>query len=629
MKVSAFALSAVLAGASCALQAARFTDTFSTLPSDVGRKPFVWDSFAAGPAAAPAWQVQDGVLRYDSHGTLGLTASFTFESIGMTLNDATPWSVEVGFRHLEGTPPRPEFIELMYVTWDAEAGGMRILGLAYDAANKALVLLNGGGREAPIPADMTGGFHAVRLTHSGGQVRVYVGGKLAAGPVALSVLPYTQSPGICIGPITSGEPGALRYEFDYLAFADADLAPGAGNWNPAADREPVMTGLQPTAAAFAQAPYANIRVVARQAGRAAWDAASPACWGQLQAIIDKEPKQITTPEYQYPNGAFPSQQNVYSSYQAMPYDAKRCIALTELTRGIDDTAEGFLDYKVWYRVSTDGGATYDTLRPLVQAGADYSPMHPCKWVQIGKNGFVWAAPPAMLKLSNGQILLPFYYAPLDENGKYYNPVGGYTFTWVACFIGTWNAAGTDVSWEVSQDIRLTGEQSSRGSNECAVIELSTPGHILMVCRGSNAPFTGKQKAWKWKTLSQDYGRTWSEYTQFTYEDGTGFLSPSSCSNFIRNSRTGKVYWIGNISRTRPNGNEPRWPLVIAELDEAQLALRQETVTIIDDRGPKDGPEFQLSNMGNIEDPKTGNIIVLLDRMGGEPSGKHEYIIEVK
>jgi hypothetical protein len=629
MRVLLLVAGAVLTSGVGPLQAARFTDTFSTLPSDVDRKPFTWDAFTAGPAEAPGWQVRDGALRYESRGKTALGASFTLESVGMTLTDATPWSVEVGFRHLEGGAPRAEFEEVVYVTWDADAGGMRILGLGYDAANKALVLLNGGRREPPIPTDLSGAFHAVRMTAAAGQVRVYVGGALQAGPIPIAVLAYSQAPGISIGPITSGEVGPLRYEFDYLAFADADFAPGAGDWNPATATEPAATGLTSVAPVFTQLPYPKIRVITRQPGRAAWDAAIPESWRKLQALIAKEPPQISTPLYQYADAQGPSRQNIYRSNMALPYDGKRCVAITELTRGIDDTAEGFLDYKIWYRVSTDGGTTYDAERPLVQAGAEYSPQHPCPWVQIGKNGFVWASTPALLKLSNGKILLPFYYAPLDEKGKYYNPVGGYTFTWVACLIGTWNEAGNDVIWEVSKDIRISGEQSSRGSNECAVIELSTPGHILMVTRGSNAPFTGTQKAWKWLTLSTDYGKTWSDYRQFTYDDGTGFLSPSSCSNFIRSSTTGKVYWIGNISRTRPSGNNPRWPLVIAELDEAKLALRKHTVTIIDDRGPKDGAEFQLSNMSNIEDPQSGNLIVLLDRMGGDPSGKHEYIIEVK
>jgi hypothetical protein len=32
---------------------------------------------------------------------------------------------------------------------------------------------------------------------------------------------------------------------------------------------------------------------------------------------------------------------------------------------------------------------------------------------------------------------------------------------------------------------------------------------------------------------------------------------------IRDSVTGKLYWIGNICAAPPSGNSPRYPLVIA------------------------------------------------------------------
>ena len=110
--------------------------------------------------------------------------------------------------------------------------------------------------------------------------------------------------------------------------------------------------------------------------------------------------------------------------------------------------------------------------------------------------------------------------------------------------------------------------------------------------------------------------------------------------FIRSSRTGKAYWIGNISRTRPRGGSPRYPLVIAELDEKKLALRAETVTIIDDRGPDDSSDMQLSNFSFLEDLKTGHILVSLYRDQGRGSwgvhsknpgvdGLQTYEIEVR
>ncbi|MDI9583270.1 MAG: hypothetical protein QM473_03550 [Acidobacteriota bacterium] len=138
-------------------------------------------------------------------------------------------------------------------------------------------------------------------------------------------------------------------------------------------------------------------------------------------------------------------------------------------------------------------------------------------------------------------------------------------------------------------------------------------------------------SWKWKTLSTDYGRTWSPLEPFTFSDGSFFFSPISQSNFVRSSKTGKVYWIGNISCIRPRAGWPRYPLVMAELDEEALGLRKETVTILDDRGPKDGSNMQLSNFDFAEDSATGNIIIRLNRFNGgsDAIGVHTYTVEVE
>jgi hypothetical protein len=152
----------------------------------------------------------------------------------------------------------------------------------------------------------------------------------------------------------------------------------------------------------------------------------------------------------------------------------------------------------------------------------------------------------------------------------------------------------------------------------------------MAIRGGNeGDRTGKVPCVKWKTLSNDYGRTWSEPEPFTFSDGTPFWSPTSQAMFIRSSRTGKAYWIGNISRVRPNAGWPRYPLVIAELDEEKLGLKRETVTVIDDRGPEDGSDMQLSNFGFLEDPATGHIIVMLTRFAGGPGWNDQVTYEIE
>lgn len=611
--------------------AVRFTDPFLSLPDAPDRKPFVWDGFSAGDPAAPTWTVSHGVLQFAVRDGRGSMASCSFQSLGLTVTDNTDWSLEVGFRHLEGEPPRAAYEALAYITWAAaDPGQMRVVGLLYEAPQAALVVLNGGGFQATVPADLTGAFHQVRLTVGREGLRLYVDGQAAGGPWPLRAIAYSQPAMIAIGPITGGEDITVTYQFDYLAFSnEGAVAPP----QPMADREPVAQGVKIVHSAVDQPPYPGITVLSREQGDAAWEAAMPEHWRRLRDIIAREPTQLEAALFQYPDAPDPSRQNMYRNYQALRYDDARCVAIAHSTRGIDDTAEGFADYKLWYRVSTDGGMTYDAERPLVQSGPDFSPMHPNQYVWVGKNSFCYAAIPPLIRMSNGQVLLPIYFAPLDEQGRMYNPLGAFTFTWVAALIGTWNESGTDLIWDISPQIRLTAEQSSRGANECAVAELTTPGHILMITRGSNEPDpTGKLPAIKWKTLSPNYGRTWSPYTPFTYTDGEQFLSPSSCSSLIRSSRTGKLYWIGNISRQQPRGNWPRYPLIIAEVDEETLGLRRETVTIIDDRRREDSTDLQLSNFGLVEDARTGHIVVTLERwqpQGGPGTGTYTYVIAVQ
>jgi len=619
------------------VQAAHFTDTFSTSPGEPNRKPFCWDSFRYQIGPGHLWRCADGILEYKAEQSCGSGGNVDFRTLGIEVADETAWSLELGFRHVSGRAPRPAYETLAYVTWHADQPGqMRILAAMYDAAKKAIVLYNAGAATEAVQADLSGGFHAVRMTAAEGQVRLFLDGRLITGPLPIRAVPYSQQPGLFIGPVTSGDPHTLCYQFDYLAFSDdgafaPDDEPG---WDPAQDRGPAAEGLTIRPSVLDQPPWPGIKLLKRMKGTVPWDEVIPPHWRRLQQIIANQPRQVERPYYVYPGKSSPTRQNIYRNYMALEYDQTRCVAISHLTSGIDDTGPGFLDYKLWYRISTDGGRTYDEERPLIQSGEGFSPMHPIEYVRVGKNSFCYGSIPPLLKMSNGEILMPIYFAPLDEKGNYYNPVGAFTFTYAAALIGKWNATRTDLAWEASRDIRLSGEQSSRGANECAVIELSTPGHVLMVIRGSNAPNPqGVIPAVKWKTLSPDYGRTWSACQPFTYRDGEKFLSPSSCSAFIRSSKTGKVYWIGNISRAVPHGNSPRYPLVMAELDEEKLGLHKQAITIIDDRGPRDPQDQQLSNFGVVEDPATGNIVLVLDRHMQDrqrpDAGMHTYLIELK
>ncbi len=322
------------------------------------------------------------------------------------------------------------------------------------------------------------------------------------------------------------------------------------------------------------------------------------------------PKTIKVP---YP----PGEENVYPVHvyreagaERAP-DVGRVLRLAYTTPHLDDTVEGAKTYKTWYQISTDGGKTFDELRPLIQRGAGYDRFRPIAPVRVPKNSYVPSIPPPS-RASNGEIMVPFYLWPLDDKGEHYNPVGGMTFTDAGVLIGKWTDDGKDIVWDLGQTVRLEGDRSTRGAVEPAIIE-TTPGRFLMILRGSNDA-RPHLPGYKWKCVSEDFCRTWSAVTPLTYSDGGNFFSPSACSDIRRHSKNGKVYWIGNICPENPRGNSPRYPLVIARVDETSCGLIRETVKVIDTRDPdKDGPDVQFSNFKVAEDPATGAFIVTLAR----------------
>ena len=141
------------------------------------------------------------------------------------------------------------------------------------------------------------------------------------------------------------------------------------------------------------------------------------------------------------------------------------------------------------------------------------------------------------------------------------------------------------------------------------------GRVLVVWRGSN---TGSTPGRKWFSLSSDGCKTLAPPQEWRYSDGTRFYSPSSIHRFIRHSVTGKVYWFGNICPAPPRGNSPRHPLIVAEVDEEKAALRKDTVTVVDDRGPGQPASIQFSNFSLLENRSTHQLELSITPIGCDP-----------
>jgi hypothetical protein len=180
-----------------------------------------------------------------------------------------------------------------------------------------------------------------------------------------------------------------------------------------------------------------------------------------------------------------------------------------------------------------------------------------------------------------------------------------------CAIGTWDDKAKDYAWTAGAPVWVPLEVSSRGLMEPDVVELKD-GRVLVVWRASDTPVT---EGHKWFSLSEDGGKTLTPVAEWKYEDGMPFYSPSSIHRFIRHSQTGTLYWVGNICPAPPSGNSPRYPLIIAEVDEERAALKRNTVTAIDVRGPDDTAAVQLSNFSLFENRETHDFELYLTKYG--------------
>lgn len=181
-------------------------------------------------------------------------------------------------------------------------------------------------------------------------------------------------------------------------------------------------------------------------------------------------------------------------------------------------------------------------------------------------------------------------------------------------------------WLASEPQYVTPAISSRGLLEPDVAVLGN-GNLLVVCRGSNTPQTPGRK---WMCVSGDGGRTLSAVEELRYDDGTSFYSPSSIHRFFRSARNGKLYWVANIVSDPPQGNGPRYPLCLAEIDEKKPAVIKDSVLVIDDRRPEDAAELQLSNWSQLENRETLDWEFYLSRIGQDAknfwaSGVYRYI----
>ena len=274
------------------------------------------------------------------------------------------------------------------------------------------------------------------------------------------------------------------------------------------------------------------------------------------------------------------------------------------------------------RYSRDFGRTWSEPQKLIyEDGDQFDPEEPRKPTFINHNE--GGCGNNILLRSDGTLVtcLSVANAPGDpKNNDRAWKMGSILFT------GKWNVTRQDYDWTPGARVEISPEHSARGLLEPEVAEFND-GRLLVVWRGSTHGWDGtvaKLPGRKFFSVSTDGGKTLDPPKVWTYADGTDFYSPSSYHRMIRHSLTGKLYWLGNIVATPPHGNDPRYPLVIAEVDEAQAAIKKSTVTAIDDRLPTQGQGIQFSNFSLLEDHQTHAVELYLTTYGQEQDPKDEY-----
>lgn len=208
------------------------------------------------------------------------------------------------------------------------------------------------------------------------------------------------------------------------------------------------------------------------------------------------------------------------------------------------------------------------------------------------------------------------------------------------FRGSWNPARGRYDLAPSRPVVISDLESSRGVDEPVVIPLKS-GLIAAVFRGSNVISAGWRTrirkgtpSHKWFSFSGDGGKTFTRPVPWHWDDGEVFYSSATISHHLRAARDGKAYWFGNITGHEAYGNAPRYPLVMAEVDEETGFLVKASRTVVDDRDPAaDSEKLQLSNFTLLDDRESGRIELYVTKLGANRedfwrSDAHRYLIEV-
>jgi len=289
-----------------------------------------------------------------------------------------------------------------------------------------------------------------------------------------------------------------------------------------------------------------------------------------------------------------------------------------------DEGKDTMRFHAYYGFKRPDGSVVTRMFEFEEGGEDYDPADSRKPAFLDKNGALATeiyilpdgTPAALLWV---QVTLCCKLAGVDVNTFFPSCHKLHRGFILARFL--WNAEKNDYDIHYSNPIMLSDVHSARCAMEAQMMVLNN-GRLLMVFRASNAV----QETWntrvspyapnfKWYTYSDDNGRTFVPPMPWHFDTREVVYSSASMFRFFRSKKNGKLYWIGNyVEETwRLDGNDPRWPLQICQVDETYGHLIKDTLTVIDTL--RDGQtEVELSNFGLLENRETLDLEISLTKI---------------
>lgn len=236
-------------------------------------------------------------------------------------------------------------------------------------------------------------------------------------------------------------------------------------------------------------------------------------------------------------------------------------------------------------------------------------------VDFGRRSGVSVSFTFPIKTKTGRLVVPVFSAQTDATDAFvHHPISKTNIYEAYMMLGDTQSDGS-VKWTLSAAIRADDERSTRGFSESTPVQLED-GRLATLSRGSNAR-APELKGYKWLSFSEDDASTWSESVPMTCNDGSEIESSATGAALIRSIKNGKLYFVGNLCADgkRADGNWPRSPLHIAEVDESTVSIKRDTITVIDERDADDTERTQISNFRYYQDRITQEIVIFSTRFG--------------